>query len=807
MGRKDELTEILHRMQSDYIPEHTAAADEFIQKGFSPKVLLAIIKRTPQPNLVSMYFYICGKLSDEKVLDAWTYLRYRFELEPEKFDANNSYSPHSLDDDYRYLLFSARKYLITESKFLVFLDHLKSVQDDAASVIKSALSTLDVNLDNTDDSSLDLGDNERLIFNARFDVQSALPDFELFPTRRNFSDEELEIVSHAAHLDKECLAILGKPTIPILLYRRWLVDFFLRCPPSQLKLQNLFPPVSAKEDLVAFVGYDGSTIDYLYKEITDPARPKGRITVDEIKSGFQKMRNMVLSFPLDGYKSKDTSSPYLKAIDEILRVDKKTFLVASIFNLLRERADVELCIEMLNRIERALILQHSKDSMAYVLAVISTSFYFYFEQNIYDAGYSLDFCNNMDLGFKKVPNVEFYENLLLPYLDESAFFNTETKSAARAYMALDVLMNAKSISAYHFLRQLRSNKDAYKLTPPSSNYWTMKLKVLYNALLGNSKNRPADDIGYDWERLCQKIVKTYCEKALSNHEGIRLANNTIPDIVVGTIQRNSQGEITHVDRIIECKKSLYFAGFGSVLNNATTYQYCDFCDIMEYWILDKDSQSIVNTDTSNFPKLKCVFADDLLEAPWLSDNFKDAIHIMKRESLRRTEDPFCKPVTSKDLYQAIDYLIKFPPPLPPLKPAKIALDKPKHPETVIRQYTLDGRFLKEFESVGRAATEVGVRVDIITNATSGRRNSAGGFLWKKCPTNSPIENITPPNTALDLDGKVILQVDQNGEVVATFDTIGQAAKSSGISRRSISDALKGIQKTAGGFMWSLCDMK
>ena len=301
-------------MKSDYVPEHQAAADDFMSEGFSTEVLLSLIKKDPQPNLVSMYFYISGNRSDEEVLMAWEYLRYRFELEPESFDGGNSYSPNSLNDTNRYLLYAARKYLITKSKFNIFLTHLKSVQDEASLVIKSALSTLDVNLDNTDESSFDPGDNERLIFNARFDVQSALPDFELFPTRRNFSDEELEIVSHAANLDKECSAILGKPTIPILLYRRWLVDFFLRRPPSQLKLQDLFPPVSAKEDLVPFVGYDGSTIDYLYKEITDPTRPKGRITVDEIKSAFQKMRTMVLSFPFDDYNRKSTSSPYRKSI-------------------------------------------------------------------------------------------------------------------------------------------------------------------------------------------------------------------------------------------------------------------------------------------------------------------------------------------------------------------------------------------------------------------------------------------------------------------------------------------------------------
>ena len=802
MPDQSKLTEILSHMKSDYVPEHQAAADDFMSEGFPTEVLLSLIKKDPQPNLVSMYFYISGNRSDEEALAAWEYLRYRIEMNPEEFEAD-FYDPTSLDGVYRYLLFAARKYLITIPKFSVFLTHLKRIQDDAALVIKSALSTLDVNLDNTDEASAYPGDNERLIFNARYDVQSALPDFELFPTRRNFSADELEIVSHAAHLDKECLAILGKPTIPILLYRRWLVDFFLRNPPSQLKLHDLFPPVSVKEDLIPFVGYDGSTINYLYKEITDPARPKGRVTVDEIKSAFQRMRTMVLSFPLDDHNRKNTSSPYFQAVDEILRVDNKISLVGSIWGLLYERADVELCIEMLNRIEHVLLLQHSKDYEAYALAIISTSFYFYFEQNTYNAGYRLDFCNHVVYGLKKEFNVNFYENLLLPYLDEAAFFDIGSRRADRAYMALDALMAAKSISAYHFFRQLRSNKDAYKLTPPTSNYWTMRLKGFYNALSGNSNKRPAHDIGYDWERLCQEIVKTYCENALSNHEGVRLANNTIPDIVVGAIQRNIQGEITHVNRIIECKKSLYFAGFGSVLNNETTYQYCDFCDIMEYWILDEDTQSIVNTDTSNFPKLKCVFADDLLKSSWLSDDFKDAIRIMKMESLRRTENPLGKLVTSKDLYQAIDYLIKFPPPPPPLKPTKIALDKPKQPETVIRQYTLDGRFLKEFDSVGHAAAEVGVRVDIITNVTSGRRNSAGGFLWKKCLTNSPIENISPPNTALNLEGKVILQVDQYGEVVATFNTVGQAARLSGVSRRSISDALKGVQKTAGGFSWSL----
>lgn len=808
MNDQRHLSEILHRMQSNYKPERRAAADEFIQKEFSTEILRTLIQKTPNPNLASMYFYVSGRRSDKETLAAWEYLRQRFETDPEKFESD-FYDPSALDDTCSHLLYAARKHLITKSKFKVFLTHLKCVQDDAAFIIRTALSTLDINLDTPYHD-----DNEQLIFLARHYVQKVLPDFAVEPIRRNFSPEELEIVSHVTQLDRECMAILGKPMIPILLYRRWLVNFFLICPPANLDIQMLFPTVTTKENLIPFVGYDTNIIDILYCKITNPVLPdakimaKTEITINEIKSAFHKMRNMISYYSSGDNIGEDVSSSYHELVGEILKLDKKTFLTWSIRNLLYDHANTELCIEMLKRIENVLVLQQSNDHESYAAAAVSTSFYFYFEQDDYDAGYSLDFHNLVLYWIKKVPDIHFYENLLLPYLKKDAFFDIGSKRASRAYMALDTLLSAKSIAAYLFTKELLSQGNIDQLVPPSSNYWEFSLCGFYKALLrGNVVKRPVDDIGYDWERICQRIAKIYYEDVLANYEGIYLENDSIPDIAVGAPQFNNKGKITHVSKIIECKKSLYFVEHGTVLNNETTYKYYDYCDTLEYWILDGRDYRFSEEDIVDFPKLKCIFASDLLEASWLSKGFKDEIYWLLEQTSR--QNPSCTMETISELCCAIDHLVACPPPDIPdeynhskKKPNRKSPHKNKE-DIVVRQYNMDGTFLKEYESSSQAASETGLRIDAITNVISGRRNSAGGFLWKKCPKESPVENIVPSNTALDLEGKNIIQIDHNDEIIATFSTIGQAVKSSGISRRSISDALKGIQKTAGGFTWML----
>lgn len=762
MPDQSKLTEILSHMKSDYVPEHQAAADDFMSEGFPTEVLLSLIKKDPQPNLVSMYFYISGKRSNEETLAAWIYLRHRFELEPEKFNAGDLYSPHFLEDDYKHLLYAARKHLITLEKFRVFITYQKNVQAEIHS--------------------------------------------------NNYSDDS-----------------------PVIAYYQWLINFFLIYPPSGIKLGELIGTLPIDESLASLVGYDKRAFKQLCDqlsrsdEVKEIYPKKINATSNEIQRAFQNMRDLVMTFSFDKYINEarriskhrnagnflhgrpyfpDVPCPYYEAVDKIMNIENSTYFVWSIRNFLNECDDIPLRIDMLNRIEKLLVLKQKRNAQKYESAVIATNIYFYFEQDIYPIEYTHDFANNLSVISRR--NSHLYVDKLIPYIAEESFFNVGSIQEARAYMALDALINGGCIEAYTFVRYIMSQKDVDKLRPPSSNYWEFSLKQFYNVLLkGNAIERSVDDIGYDWEFICQRIAKTYYKDTLANKEGIRLENNTIPDIVVGTIQYNDRDEIIHVNKIIECKKSLYFVGLGTVLNNEATYKYYDYCDVLEYWILDEKDDRFSKSQIIQFPKLKCIFASDLLDAPWLSKEFKDEIYWLMEESKRQDSNPSRNIKSIDELCYAIDNLIEFPPPDVPARHTRVQKKQKnsiqKVSATVIRQYAMDGTFVKEFESSSHASLETGLRVDTITNATSGRRNSAGGFLWKKCLTNSPIENITPPNTALDLDGKVILQVDQYGEIVATFNTIGQATKSSGISRRSISDALKGIQKTAGGFSWLLAN--
>lgn len=135
---------------------------------------------------------------------------------------------------------------------------------------------------------------------------------------------------------------------------------------------------------------------------------------------------------------------------------------------------------------------------------------------------------------------------------------------------------------------------------------------------------------------------------------------------------------------------------------------------------------------------------------------------------------------------------------------KMLSERPKPlSTTVIRQFDLDGKFIKEYDTIKDAASQTEISVKSITNAIYGSRKSGGGYIWKKCNRGSPVENTSPitkpENTGI---GKPILQSDVNGKRIAVFPSKRAASRATGINERSISDVLSGVQKTAGGFKWS-----
>lgn len=121
---------------------------------------------------------------------------------------------------------------------------------------------------------------------------------------------------------------------------------------------------------------------------------------------------------------------------------------------------------------------------------------------------------------------------------------------------------------------------------------------------------------------------------------------------------------------------------------------------------------------------------------------------------------------------------------------------------VIRQYGENGDFIKEYSSMTEASVESGISEKSINNVIYNVRKTGGGYIWKRCVKDCEVEAVLPvehsENTGV---AKSVIQIDLTGRTVAVYESIGQAAKATGVNRRSISDALTGAQKTAGGFYW------
>lgn len=128
--------------------------------------------------------------------------------------------------------------------------------------------------------------------------------------------------------------------------------------------------------------------------------------------------------------------------------------------------------------------------------------------------------------------------------------------------------------------------------------------------------------------------------------------------------------------------------------------------------------------------------------------------------------------------------------------------KPFVQQTEIRKYALDGNYICTYNSIIDAAKDVAISSQQISKVLNGRASTAGGFMWERVDTGTPVYSIAPVvQYSAENTSKSIYQVDSTGEIVAEFDSINSAERRTGINRKSIRDVLNGRQKTAGGYYW------
>lgn len=115
----------------------------------------------------------------------------------------------------------------------------------------------------------------------------------------------------------------------------------------------------------------------------------------------------------------------------------------------------------------------------------------------------------------------------------------------------------------------------------------------------------------------------------------------------------------------------------------------------------------------------------------------------------------------------------------------------------ILKYDEDGNFVKEYKSVTDASTDTPRTCNTeINKSTKSLARKSGGFHWRYKLSNDIPQKID----VKDVSNKKrrVLQLDEYGDVVGSFESV-RAAQRAGF--KGACQVLRGINKTANGFMW------
>ena len=116
------------------------------------------------------------------------------------------------------------------------------------------------------------------------------------------------------------------------------------------------------------------------------------------------------------------------------------------------------------------------------------------------------------------------------------------------------------------------------------------------------------------------------------------------------------------------------------------------------------------------------------------------------------------------------------------------------------QYSLDGKFLREFESVADAASEYNTRREKIRACFTQRAYSVSGFIWK-----DKLTTITDEEKELAKTKIPILQYALDGTFIreheSTLDACYALDKKKGNGDSAICAVLRGRERSIYGFIW------
>ncbi|GGH60181.1 hypothetical protein HNQ91_000793 [Filimonas zeae] len=128
---------------------------------------------------------------------------------------------------------------------------------------------------------------------------------------------------------------------------------------------------------------------------------------------------------------------------------------------------------------------------------------------------------------------------------------------------------------------------------------------------------------------------------------------------------------------------------------------------------------------------------------------------------------------------------------------------------MISQYDSKGLWLKTYPSIMEAYRNTGISYGNISKAVKRPASKAGGFYWRYGDGNKiNLKEVHDhekrrQRSYKEKQGRKVTQYDMEGNPVAWYSALSEAARKAKVSHKSITTHLKGLTRHAGGFLWKL----
>ena len=122
------------------------------------------------------------------------------------------------------------------------------------------------------------------------------------------------------------------------------------------------------------------------------------------------------------------------------------------------------------------------------------------------------------------------------------------------------------------------------------------------------------------------------------------------------------------------------------------------------------------------------------------------------------------------------------------------LDKLDENSKKVSQYDLDGNWIRDFDSMFQASEITGINHGNIGECCRGKYKSAGKYIWRYFGDN-------PPKKYTNKTLKSVCQYDLVGNLIAEFNSLVEAAKSTGSRENCIQMCCVGKYKHSNGYVW------